>query len=203
MKTFLTVTFIISAILSLQAQTQDISVSLTALDASGDETCFAIDIQNMGSEPYALAGQNYRLYYDASTARFLRHQLSTSLPSEAYSEMTVIQSSHDVNASGYGNLEFDKHLGFVNLAIYDSGYLPDLVSLESRVALEVATICFESLTTADEVSIVWARKGMTEGYATAYTEIQGYHTSRLFSWNLIYQDIISTNDQSEGLVVKE
>lgn len=141
-------------------------VSLNLKHLSAGNTCYHISIQNLSSEDIKIAGQNYRLYYDANGSKFMEDQFVSYLPDE-YTPLTVVQNVTG-DATGYGFLAFEKYLGFVNLATdyHLSSSNPIIIGKYAEV--KIAKICF-----SEEINsnIIWAKEGLTDGYATAFNEL--------------------------------
>ncbi|WP_297925446.1 hypothetical protein, partial [uncultured Agitococcus sp.] len=85
-------------------------VSLSLIPSYSDENCFNISVENTSSNDVNLAGQNYRLYYDAGNAKFIEKSLISYLP-KGYTPIEIVQNLVG-NASGYGMLPFENSLGF-------------------------------------------------------------------------------------------
>ncbi len=133
--------------------------------------CFEIQVKQEGTENMRLGTQNYRIFYDASQIRFLRQTAASLLDNGAHGEARIVQAVHNSDASGYGNLEFSNTLGFINLNINDTGNPSTLPGIPTNSWLSTASMCFEQLTPEPVVELVWGRKGLTDGYATAFTRI--------------------------------
>ncbi len=170
---------------------------------SEDSGCY--DIQVRLTEPeyqqVALGSQNYRIYYDASVMRFLRERTRSHLNGHGYMDVRVLQAIHNSNAAGYGNLDFGESLGFINMSISDSGDPRILLSL-NQVWLSCAEICFEKSATDSPGNIVFARKGLTDGYATAFTGISIFVDSAPVEGIISsYGDIHSSASSSSDIMV--
>ena len=154
------------------------------------ERCFDIEVKLNSDTPYYLGSQNFRFYYDASVMRFLRTRTSSYLTSNAYREVNVLQAVHNSNASGFGNLDFSENLGFVNIVLSDQGNLEGLTSLQPEQWTKCIRTCFEMQPEDTSFAVVWARDGLTNGYATAFTIISLADNNHSFSANIIeYQDL--------------
>lgn len=168
---------------STQSAQQDLAcydITLTAPVASGAEV------------PSLLGSQNYRFYYDARQLRFRQDQSRSLLPSAMYSDLILIQDIHDSDARGFGSLDFDQHLSFINIAINDGGDPQNLVSLPSEAKIKSARVCFDNANKGDH-EIIWSRRGVTDGYATAFTEISYYNGVKVKKAQLEYIDLESSS----------
>ena len=177
--------------------TYDIRLEEQSSTVSNTATiCFEVQIKSADSNTWELAGQNYRLFYDASKASFIS---GTSLLSDKYQPFNLVQHAQNIDASNVdGPLEFEENLGFLNYSID----LLDLTNTGTLVFkdtwLSTSQICFELEATEENFSIVWARNGMTDAYATSFVEIssrigfnqadasQGHH----------YDDILISSEES-------
>jgi len=146
---------------------QDLDLSLVAIDTEQtDQKCYAISLK-ANDEDIALAGQNYRLYYNGEQARFIEQSLTSLLPS-SYTEAVLVNEVHDVDAYAFGNLNFDKHLSFINFYIdLEQTDLSGTVRI-GKSPMQVATFCFDA---TEQVEMSYAQKGITDEYATAFVEI--------------------------------
>lgn len=159
MRKFLFFVFIICGCKHLSGQ-----VNLT-LNPSISQSCYDIIIVNTSEKAVRLAGQNYRLYYDAKNVHFEPDQLISFLPKE-FTPLTIVQNLVG-DATGYGALPFEKKLGFINLATDYHLSSGNLLTINAFNEFKVAQICFSDTITN---GIVWADQGVTDGYATAFNE---------------------------------
>lgn len=173
---------------------------------NSDQTCFEIEIKNNEATQPSLGTQNYRFYYNSSQLRFNREYSKSLLSGSVYSDLSIKQDIFDSNAAGFGTLEFDDHLGFVNIAIVDSGQMDKLVSMSTGDWQSTARVCFEHVnTTTAQANLIWARQGLTEGYATAFTEVEQINDGSSQSSELIYHDLQSeiNLDAIEKMVINK
>ena len=75
-----------------QAQMSKVELRLSQINTAQAEQCFDLEIRSPYNEDIKLAGQNYRLFYDASKAEVVKEKTSLSLDQEAYSETDMISS---------------------------------------------------------------------------------------------------------------
>lgn len=148
-----------------------VAVSLTEVDAESAamQRCYHITLTNQGPKAIALAGQNYRLYYDSETAMLAEKSVVSKLPQQ-YTPMKLVQHHFDADASGFGVLPYDAHLGFINLATDLHLDAAKALSLPAGKAVAVAQMCFD---VAEGVTpqITWAQDNLTHTYATAFVEL--------------------------------
>ena len=154
-------------------------------------SCYDITVVNVNDVQVVLAGQNYRLYYDASSALFQSKSLVSYLPSP-YSPLKVVQEAVG-DATGYGNLSFEKNLGFINLAtdLHLTGN-SEAIILEKFGEFQVASLCFDN---ESEIAFYWAKEGATDGYATAFNEIAQLHTNGLLAPVVISEYILPSQNE--------
>ncbi len=149
-----------------------VNTAITLLDASSSETeeCYSLQLEATTID-VPLSTQSYRLYYDASGLRFLRQKTQTLLDQKVYEAPMVVQAIHNANATGYGSLDFDRNIGFINVVItHHEGKNPVVIPAGEWVS--TLAVCFERI--GEQKQIVWARTPVTKGYATAFTQIGGW-----------------------------
>ena len=138
-------------------------------ESSTGQNCYQITVENNGPKAISLAGQNYRLYYDSDALFFKEGSLSSFL-SSSYTPLKLVEHHFDADASGFGLLPYENHLGFINLAT--DYQLPSgrPMNLDVRKPLTIAKFCFDA-NSAKTPRIDWATKDITKMYATAFVEI--------------------------------
>jgi len=172
-------------------QLYDIRFLLDDIDCETGQTCYNVQIKSGDGQVWNLAGQNYRIFYDASTASYISGSVTSELPAAQYSAPLVTSDQQDVDASGFpGDLPFSATLSFFNYSI-------DLMNLSSGGInlpadgewMTTSRLCFDVPQSALEdgsecLNLVWARMGRTDEFATAFVEIS--------QW-------ISTNNTAEAI----
>jgi len=133
------------------------------------KACYQITLTNQGKKAVALAGQNYRLYYDSEFAMMSETTIKSLLPKQ-YTPMKLVQHFYDVDASGFGALSYDGHLGFINLATDLNADRANGLSLPTGEAITVAEMCFDIEAGVAPV-ITWSQENLTHTYATAFVEL--------------------------------
>ena len=159
--------------------TAQISVSLTEVDAlsNSGQHCYQIELTNQGKKDLTLAGQNYRLYYDSETAMLSESSIKTMLPSQ-YTSMKLVQHVFDVDASGFGVLPYDAHLGFINLATDLNLSAAGGISIPAGKNIATASMCFDVVEGKSPV-FTWAQDQLTHTYATAFVELAAFDNDLL------------------------
>jgi Secretion system C-terminal sorting domain len=159
--------------------TAQISVSLTEVDADrkSGQQCYNVVLTNQGKKDLTLAGQNYRLYYDSESAMLSESSIKTMLPSQ-YTAMKLVQHFFDVDASGFGVLPYDAHLGFINIATDLNLSASGGVSIPAGKNISTASMCFDVVEGKTPV-FTWAQDQLTYTYATAFVELAMFDDNKL------------------------
>jgi hypothetical protein len=183
-----------------------VSVSLVEKPANNALAvkCYAIELTNLGSKDLLLAGQNYRLYYDSEQAMLSESTLKTQLPSQ-YTSLKLVQHFFDVDASGFGVLPYDAHLGFINIATDLNLAASDGITIPVGKPLSIASMCFD-VKEGKVPAFTWAQDDLTHTYATAFVEISKFESNTLRKAEIkeyrIEQNKLSNIQQGEVLDVK-
>jgi len=199
---FVSLILVFSSFLNAQ---EDFEVRLVPTN-NGDNPkviCFDTQFKNISEKDVKLSGQNYRLYYDALQLKFLKPLLQSYLPENSYGNVDINQSLHNIDARGYGNLKFSQNLGFINYSIRSTEDTDKIIVLPSFSGwLSTTNICFQATDPLGPKNIIWARQGLTNGYATAFTELSVLDDNENSYPGIIqiYQDYIKL---SEGKAVND
>ncbi len=163
------------------------------------QACFTTQLSGADTRDLNLAGQNYRLYYDSEKFRF--NNGSSLLPKAKYTHLVIKDNLVNIDAKGTGSLSFEDHLGFLNLGI-------DLENIQNGGTIlpangdwvSTAQICFDNLSEQADLKdfrLNWARKELTENYATAFVEIaewiHPYKTMPAMAEKYYDLDLITSN----------
>lgn len=167
-----------------------ISVSLTDVNTATKpgQQCYEISLTNQGSKEIALAGQNYRLYYDSETAMLSESSVKTMLPTQ-YTTLNIVQHFFDIDASGFGVLPYDAHLGFINLATDLNLSASGGLSIPAGKSISTASMCFDVVAGKTPV-LTWAQDDLTHTYATAFVELALYDGNKLKKGNITEYRVI-------------
>ncbi len=177
----------------------DIRLALDTIDCYNNTACYAVQLRSSDGNSWGLAGQNYRLYYDASLASW---QSGTSLLSTSYQNFTLIEDIQDVDASSSGgSLSFDATLSFLNYTMdLNNPSVGGIAFPNDTTWITTSRLCFvlqDSLLNNPGVCLeaVWARDGQTNEYATSFVEISEWvDTNQTKMANgLEYNDLDSTD----------
>ncbi len=202
--TFLTALALVLLSQSLFAiQEYDIRFKLDALDCPNGQICYLVQLKSADGQGWNLAGQNYRIYYDASMATYISGSGISLLPENQYSSVLFTADIQNVDASAFGgDLDFANTLSFLNYSI-------DLMNLSngginlpaSGEWVSTSKLCFDvSQAALDDpnecISLVWARMGKTDPYATAFVEVSQWLSTNSTTEAIanIYDDL----DASDG-----
>ncbi len=157
--------------------------------------CYQVKLLNNSGKTIGLAGQNYRMYYD-SDAALLDEKSIVSYLSNAYTPLKLVQHTHDADASGYGNLPFEQHLGFINLAVDYKLSSAARADIGAGEKINVGRLCFNRVADKD-IQLTWAKQGITETYATAFVEIAQMDGKKLKKLNI--EDLIVINETTTSV----
>ena len=146
-------------------------------DISNQE-CYKIQLKNKSSKAVGLGSQNYRLYYNSDAVILDESNIQNFLP-KSYTAMNLVQHEYDVNATGFGVLPFESHLGFINLATDYKLASKSPVVIEAGESVDIAEICFNISDNAKDADLTWARADLTQTYATAFVEIASVQGNRI------------------------
>lgn len=142
------------------------------------QACYEIQLASAQAADFNLAGQNYRLYYDASSLQYNEEASKSLLSPAQYTAAITKDNLFNIDASGIGVLPFESHLAFLNIGIdlsdVENGGLNLPASQEWQSSMQ---ICFDVLQQSEtneltyKKEIYWARVALTDAYATAFVEI--------------------------------
>lgn len=170
--------------------------------SSEKQECYKIALKNKSGKPVGLAGQNYRLYYNSDAVILDEGSIQSYLP-KSYSPLKLVQHNFDVDATGFGVLPFDNHLGFINLA--NDYNLSSVAPVEIGVGetVDVAQLCLNITDESQESQITWAREDLTQTYATAFVEIATVEGTRLKKMHIDGLSVLGTRTSlwQEGSVL--
>lgn len=144
-------------------------------ESPASQVCYDVQLASADAADFNLAGQNYRMYYDASKLEYDDQTSRVLLPREKYTNLTIKDNVQDIDASSAGPLAFDNHLSFLNIGNDLKDELNGGIILPaSGEWVSTANICFnvrnESLS-KEYYGIFWAREELTQSYATAFVEV--------------------------------
>jgi len=176
-----------------------LTLSEIAPRSQDENKCYQVNLSNHSSKDLTLAGQNYRLYYDASQALLKENSIISKLPA-SYTELKLVQHFFDVDASGFGILPYDGHLGFINLSTDLLTYADNALVLpaSSNSIIPIAEFCF-SIEDGTTPAFTWAQDNLTHTYATAFVELTSTDGKRetkinIDNYNVTHAGVTSTQE---------
>lgn len=164
----------------LSQQEYDIRFSIKESNCDERQMCYYTQIRSADGQTWNLAGQNYRIYYDASMASYIdgTARRADELDPNQYSDILLTANLQDRDASAFpGDIPFKSTLSFLNYSVDLMNLTNGGVDLPaSGEWISTTELCFEvTQEVLDEGSeclgLVWARMGKTDGIATAFVEI--------------------------------
>jgi uncharacterized repeat protein (TIGR01451 family) len=184
--------------ISVNALNYDVQFSRNSFDCDTREVCYAVQLRPNGSGSFNLAGQNYRIYWDATKATYLSGQ--SLLPTPQYTDFDLAQLIENTDASGFGPLPFESTLSFINYFMDLEATATGGITLSANQWTTTSILCFELAEQVffdDEVCMeaVFARFGLTEGYATAFMEVARWvmADSTAETVGVLYNDLNAAN----------
>jgi hypothetical protein len=190
---------------TLGAQNYDIRLNLESVDCATNQVCYDVQLRRNGGVNFGLAGQNYRIFYDASLASYISG--TSSLPA-AYGAFSLVQDMQDVDASSInGPLDFEATLGFLNYAIDLNDIQNGGVFLPvDGTWMTTSNICFnvEESVFNDQnacLQVVFGRVGLTDLYSTAFVEVSRWISANntTNSLGILYDDLNTSDGESACL----
>ncbi len=131
-----------------------VDIMLKSSPSKDQAKCFDIQLRSPAGHDIDLAGQNYRIFYNANHVSFLEDRISHNLDRETYGKMDVINT-------------VDDNIGFVSLSL-DSRVLTDKIVKLDRSGdwAKTLNVCF-SHDKKSSVDLTWAHAEKTSRFATA------------------------------------
>ena len=149
------ITLIISLVLCtfLSGQKQ-VDIMLKAAGQEADIRCFDIMLRSPGGHDIDLAGQNYRIFYNADQVSFIPDRISRSMDNKTYSQIDLINTE-------------DQNIGFISMSIDGKALTEDVITLNRDASWkQTMNICF-ALKSDQGYNITWANAKKTSLFATA------------------------------------
>ncbi len=156
----------------------DVRFTVDSIACESRQICYNTQVRSGDGTAWNLAGQNYRIYYDASMASYVEGSAERVLDPDQYSEALITADVQGVDASGFpGDLPFKATLGFLNYSVDLMNLTNGGIDLPANGDyMSTTKICFELTQEVIDngsecLSLVWAQMGKTDGIATAFVEI--------------------------------
>ena len=169
----------------------DIRFLRDGLNCEDNTVCYLVQLRSSDGQGWNLAGQNYRIYYDATKATYQTGSGISLLPDNRYSSILFTADIQDVDASAFGgDLPFASNLSFLNYSIDLMNLSNGGINLPANGEwVSTSRLCFDVPQSVIDnpsecLNMVWARMGKTDQYATAFVEVS--------QW-------ISTNSTTEAI----
>ena len=174
----LVVAFMLSANLLLSIQEFDIRFEFDEIECNTRQACYLTQLRSADGQAWNLAGQNYRIFYDASMGSFVDGTAESLLDAALYSDILLTANIQNTDASGaQGDIPFKSTLSFLNYSVDLMNLTNGGVELPANGDwVSTTRLCFE---VTEEVidngseclTAIWARMGKTDGIATAFVEV--------------------------------
>jgi len=138
-----------------------------------NKSCYNVQLATADVSQLNLAGQNYRMYYDAANLKYANSQLL--LPEAEYANFEIKNLVGQGSTQGLGQLPFEEKVGLLSISVdlEDPKTIGTVLDAEGTW-LSTCRVCFDKISSnSDEelASIIWARPTLTAKYATAYVEV--------------------------------
>ena len=133
---------------------RNVDLKLQLSSSSSHESCFDVQLRSPDGYEIDLAGQNYRLFYNARDLSFNQKKLGSQLNNNAYSKPDVINTEDD-------------NIGFLSISIDAKVLSPKGIALSKNGEwLNTLNLCFSRLTD-NPFDLTWASRKKTLLFATA------------------------------------
>ena len=139
-----------------------------------NKDCYHVQLAAADATDLNLAGQNYRLYYDASKLSYADSK--SLLPATKYDNFRARAFVGQESAQGMGYLPFEENLGLLSMDLDLDDVKRGGIMLDAFGTWQnTCQVCFDKIAPKTEIdelgSLVWARSELTASYATAYVEV--------------------------------
>lgn len=163
---------LLSAMSFMTVHASQIDIRLQTEAIEGNDMYVNVQIKNSEASQMVLAGQNYRIYYNADALTIDKKGSKSLLSTKQYSNLDFSQVLEHIDATGAGQLDFEENMGYANFSIDLKDVKNGGQSLNNKGDwMTVARIKFEIAASADVYEVVWGREGKSEAYATAFVHI--------------------------------
>lgn len=133
---------------------KQVDLMLKASGYDSDTRCFDILLRSPGGHDIDLAGQNYRIFYNADQISFLPKRISHDLDPKTYSKIDLINTE-------------DHNIGFISMSIDGKALTEKVITLNKNASWkQTMNICFQ-LKSDQGYTITWANAKKTAIFATA------------------------------------
>ena len=186
-------------VLNLNAQNYDVRFNRTSVNCQTRQVCYDVQIRPNGATPFYLAGQNWRIYWDATKATFVSG--TSVLPTPLYTPYTQVQLVQNANADGVnGTLNFEANLSFLNYYMDLNNTVSGGILLPTGQWTTTSNLCFTVTQAVIDnpntcIEMVFGRESRTAPYATAYVEVSRWLSAGVTtnSTGVLYDDMDATD----------
>jgi Secretion system C-terminal sorting domain len=116
-----------------------------------------------------------------------------------------VEHHFDVDASGFGTLPYESHLGFINIATDLNLSAAKGISMLYTKSIATASMCFD-VADAKPPVFTWAQDHLTHTYATAFVELASLEGEQLKKATItdykIEQNSVSSTQQADVFDLK-
>lgn len=179
--------FILSILITCQIFGQNnVDIRLSKVSQENKLHCYDLQLRTTESQSIALAGQNYRLFYDANVLDVPLSKIYSKLDSRAYTGLEIEHNKH--NGIGFLSLSFDG----ATLNEYTLKLDPN------KSWISVSNLCFESRIQRN-TEITWANE-LTKDLASASITLSEWisENNQQPLSSTAYNTKLSFNDLSNG-----
>ena len=183
--------FILSLTLGVTLLTAQSQVDLRILQVSqqNDKACYDLEIRSPHNEQINLAGQNYRMFYNADQASVIEESIKNYSSLQSYGDLEMI--STEQNDVGFLSLSVDARINNDHT----------LIVPQDGSWIRVASACFNSIS-GDSYDLVWASQ-LTQDFASAHVALSKWRVDdeqEVIEPNLLIDHLGQDFSASEDLV---
>lgn len=162
-----------------------VDLRLDEVSFEQDKQCFNVDLRSPYGEDIRLAGQNYRLFYNASRVQFAEGSERSALKHTAYTELDIL---HNIT----------NNIGFLSISV-DGRELNDDVVILPRTGEWITTcnVCFQTDNSKD-FDLTWARMNKTAHFASASVAFSEW-INKDFQQILLPNDVVDYSFESRQI----
>ena len=162
MNPFLIPLIILAVSLSPVFGQSKVDLRLIQQSHQANKSCYDMEMRSPFKENIDLAGQNYRVFYDAQKARVIKSSVQNYVSRESYGPLEVIVTEQD-------------DIGFLSLSVDGKAYNEHTLTIPNDGSwIKVASACFQSILNED-YDIVWANE-RTAQFASAQVALSKWET---------------------------
>ncbi len=167
---------------------KEVDIMLKSSVITEQTGCFDILLRSAHGLDIDIAGQNYRLFYNADKLSFSKDRITYQLDNETYSKIDLINTEDD-------------NIGFVSISIDGKALTKDVVNLSrDGTWKQTLNICFDRLN-SESYDITWANAKRTSLFATAEVALSEWvsaESQQVLTPNEVYD--YSSLDHMEDLM---